>query len=359
MSSQDEIDDFNIQQLLSADPTQPGKLDFLNRELEIGEKAENAVDYEDIDDDDLADDEDAVDGSTNEQKVQEHGVLEDLTQDTALLESTQTVQDDADLDDLFRDIPSSPTHHDEETNGVEQEEQHDSGISLDDGLPVSSSIKSPDPTQGGASIPTKTEPLFREINYGTNYYDSIMPPAPPENPEEALAAMWPRFRRDEVPKFIELLPPKKARYIGKTPLKPPKPLVLTKVNLEMAPDQEKSFRLPGLARPSKQELELEAEEKGLVLIADESTDSESDDDEDIGLDEGYAGETIGVTTWNDIQIACADWDTPVTLEPFDSGIEMSGSAPSETGDLFTEAIDEWEREFDEPSAKVSILMNPL
>ncbi|KAI9786794.1 MAG: hypothetical protein M1816_007801 [Peltula sp. TS41687] len=356
MSAQDEIDDFNIQQLLSGlDPSQQGGFDFLGRDLETGEKAEDAVDYGDIDDDDLADDEDMVDGPSNEEKVQENGSLEDFTQATTLLDAIQTFEDDVDLDDLFGDIPSSPTHPDEETNDVDHEEhhgeQHDPGISLDDGIPVSSSIKSPEHAQDGASTPTNTEPLFRAINYNTSYYDSIMPPAPPENPEEALAAMWPKYRRDEVPKFIELLPPKKARYIGKTPLKPPKPLILTKVNLEIAPDQETAFRRSGLAAPTTKELELEAEEKGLVLFADQGTESEEDEDEDLGPEEGYDGEMIGATNWNDIRIACADWNTPIAVGPSDSGIDMSGSPHSETEDLFTEAIDDWEEELDEPSAK--------
>ncbi|KAI5310346.1 hypothetical protein KEM55_008113 [Ascosphaera atra] len=78
--------------------------------------------------------------------------------------------------------------------------------------------------------------LFAMSSYG------MEPPAPPENHEELLASLWPRFRKDELPRFLELLPPKRSYFIGKQPAKTPKKIVPTRLHLELAMDQERSFR---------------------------------------------------------------------------------------------------------------------
>ena len=359
--SQDELDDLAIQGLLSEDPTQKGKLDFLGRDLEPGEKASDAVDYEDIDDDDLPDEEDAGGGTSSgvsgalphPEEVEAQDDLAGITQETLAPDSSNTVQDDDELEDLFGDIPSSPTDGHQGLDGEHGEDQNAVEVSpgFGDGVLTSSSTVLPDLPTAGEDLPSAAESLFRSINFG-GQQDLIMPPAPPENPEEALAAMWPKFRRDNIPKFMELLPPKKARYIAKAPLKTPKPLPLTKVTLEVAPDQEKAFRLPGLAKPSKREMEKEAEDKGLVLIFDENADG-GISDEGIELEEGYDHEVIGNITWNDIKLACQDWDEAIAREPSDSGTESAKRPLSEIEDPFADATDDWEREYGVQPSKVS------
>jgi hypothetical protein len=100
---QDEQDDALINKLFN-DPTQ--NFDFLDRDLDVGEKANDAVDFEDIGDDDLAEDEDDVNGfSTNgrgddEDRDMSGGTFSDIPGGDA---------DDDGFDDLFGDLPSSPT----------------------------------------------------------------------------------------------------------------------------------------------------------------------------------------------------------------------------------------------------------
>lgn len=356
-NSQDELDDLNIGRLLNADPTTQGNLDFLNRELEPGEKAEDAVDFEDIDDDDLAEEEDdelpALAGTNGHCHDSEPlgGLLED-TQDTILPESSNTAQDEADLDDLFRDVPSSPAEHSHGLNGTQQthRDEVEGSFGLDDTLAASSGTNVLDFGASQDNLKKETDTAFEAVDFGAQH-DLLLPPAPPENPEEALTAMWPKFKRDERPKFISLLPPKKAHYVGKSPLKPPKALQPTKVGLELEPDQELIFRSYGPAKSSRRELEIEAAQKGLILTLGEESEDDAGDQE-VEMEDGYDGEMIGNASWNDIKIICEDWDA--MLEKAASDPEANPPSPRslQEEDLFGELDDDWEAEFGDRPPKV-------
>lgn len=144
--------------------------------------------------------------------------------------------------------------------------------------------------------------LFAMSGYGVSEMD-ILPP-PPENQEQLLVSLWPRFQKGAVPKFMEILPPKKIRYSGKKPLKRPKIVQPTKVNLELGQDQEKSFMLPFDYGRKTQE---DPGQSSIVSISNLSLDAGNcDESEDINSDsESKANEGI---TWQDMQIACQDWE---------------------------------------------------
>ncbi|KAI9832832.1 MAG: hypothetical protein M1826_000998 [Phylliscum demangeonii] len=330
MSSQDELDDRNIEALLGGDPTDQGKLDFLNRDLVPGEKATDAVDFEDIDDDDLADEEDIQSDPVNG-PTETWPPAGDQSLDPGVVPD-----DEADLDDLFADVPSSPAQH-PQPDVTQQTPAKSAGSLLS-----SDDARYHDTTAAPAAT---GEPVFRDVQFGgKNDPNALMPPAPPENPEEALAAMWPKYRRDEIPMFMQLLPPKKARYAFKTPVRPPKPLFINKPTLDLAPDQEKAFRLPGPAKASRRELEIEAEESGLVRIfrpedVEEDVDQEVEDGR-----EGPDTESIGGISWGDIMMACADWDSAIDLLPSDSETDSHKRPASKDVDPFDA---EWEKAFED------------
>lgn len=350
MDAQEELDDLNIAALLNADPTQQSKLDFLTRDLEPGEKADDAIDFEDIDDDDLADEEDedlpALPGANGHGAgSDERPDNQDDTQDTLLPDSSNTIQDDIDLDDLFRDEPSSPADPSHGLNGTQQTERDElDDLGLGDTLSAAPGTNALDFAPSQDDLAKAKDDLFGAADFGADN-DLFLPPAPPENPEEALSAMWPKFKRDERPKFISLLPPKKAHYVGKTPLKPPKPLQPTKLTLEIEPDQEQLFKAYGPAKSSRKELEIEAARKGLVLTLPEESEADSAE-QDVEMEEGYEGEMIGNATWEDIKMVCEDWDA--MLEKADeSDPEVNVPSPQSLleEDLFGELEDELDAEF--------------
>lgn len=111
IASQEEQDDLLIQRAL--DPENP--FDF-NRELELGEKAEGAIDFGDLSNDDLADDEEEGNllGSfvRNTISVESHlgNPRNDLTKEEWLEARNHGCSEGDGIDDLFGEIVSSPVN---------------------------------------------------------------------------------------------------------------------------------------------------------------------------------------------------------------------------------------------------------
>ncbi|KLJ13479.1 transcription initiation factor TFIID subunit 1 [Blastomyces silverae] len=327
--AESEDEDFNnVMRQMNA-PTNEVSFDFLQRELEPGEKADDAVDYEDIDDDDLPDEElalsaledrdgktAAVGGGWGEEPEGMEGILT-----TGDLE--QQYPDGDELDDLFGDVPSSPVGGQADQND-ELPPVGSGDISALDALDVVPPTKDDGITEtvrgmdrDSVIAPTDMDAAtFKEYQlqqalFAMSSYGPDNPPAPPENHEELLASLWPKFDRNAMPRFLELLPPKKSHFVGKSPLKPPKRIVPTKLNLELAQDQERAFRATG----QTQKRALDSENPSIVAVTPpaERTGSSSDNmDIDADLDE----ELPGGVTMQDLQFICADWDikTPVIEE---------------------------------------------
>jgi len=356
-------------------------LEFMSRGLDAGEKADDAIDFEDISDGDLAEDEDGgavqlagQDGLFEEEETL--GGLDDVMKESNLpSENNEIVAAEGDeFDDLFGDLPSSPAEPRDEPNGTQQSVLP-SGVDMsfdfedDDALP-DSSVTLPAISSENPEMPTgSSQPLFRTVEY--NAKDAVrskeqllqqalfamsgsgsasdLPPAPPENKEELLASLWPTFQRHAVPRFMDLLPPKKAHYVGKTPLKPPKAVNPTKVSLELAQDQEKSFRAPQIA--NKRSQESEAEQKGLILVP-ELESGEQSSDEDMDVDSDPEGKPVGGMTWQDMQILCEDWDIHSLEQLSDSEQGDVGIADASDDDLFGTDKYDWNRDLDDRPSKV-------
>ena len=362
--AQDELDDLLIQQAL--DPQ--NEFDF-SRDLEPGEKADDAIDFEDISDDDLAEEE--VEGLPNSSatiKVDSAGAsFEDelgFTQDDDLpgLTTSGSAPEVDGLDDLFGDAPSSPVGL---NNGPETKGKDDISMSFefeDDLFSESLGTARISPTTEKRTELPATETLFRPIDFSSKTADpsreqqlqqelfamsrngfgsSDFLPAPPENQEELLTSLWPKFERDTVPRFMNLLPPKRARYIGKTPLKVPKPVQPTKISLELAQDQEKSFKLTTPASKRSQE---ESTRHGLVEIIDTNAVQSSSEDE-MDIDSDYEGEPVGGVTWQDFQVVCEDWDIPnLNLSPSPEILVHDSPIVDDQDDLFRELDEEWNKQ---------------
>ena len=307
-------------------------------------KAADAVDYEDIDDDDLADDEDAPVQSAN--KATNGGLPTDNDLDAILGVGGTNEQD---LDDLFGDdAPGGPAGVDMSFDFEDEETRPHSSDTV------------PDREVHGAGFPTSgaTDPdafdyeQARVLNGLHLLLDPDNPPAPPENEEEVFKAMWPTFRPDMVPKFQSLFPTRPAYYIGKTPLKPPKPFQPTKIHLDLAPDQAKAFRAPSFAKLTALERSTEAEQKGLVAFIEEDSGQDSDED-DIELEDKMY-EEVGGVSWEEMQLICQDWEFE-TLEPLDSPPELSKDVNSPSDDLFG---GDWDKTLEDSAPKRRKVAHP-
>ncbi|KAL9033227.1 MAG: hypothetical protein Q9214_007615, partial [Letrouitia sp. 1 TL-2023] len=155
---------------------------------------------------------------------------------------------------------------------------------------------------------------------------TVLPPVPPIDPSRTLATVWPDFDPDSVPRFMKLLPCKRSRYIGKKPVKPPKPVQPTKLTLELAPDHEKLFTT--FSKPSDKAPADDGQPKMVMIRPPTPSDDASTDDFDFGSD--VDTEPIGGISWQDIQIACEDWTIPSpSPSPSNSSIDRSPRGTNE------------------------------
>jgi hypothetical protein len=290
--------------------------DINNRELDRGEKADDAVDYEDISDEDLPEEELASAGGDDDGFN-----LEDFSGPT-LQESGETaeVDDDAMERELFGDS-------DPEDGDADPEDKPLDSIEGANGAAQSASRGA-----GGA----QAQPGFRNVTYGVTqpveededdpeYLEQMAlfnqarlkkpddkEKEPPKTSLEEFEKVWPNFEPDKPPRFFSLVPRKRAFYIPKVPQKPPKLMVFSKVSLDIAIDQEKSFRLPPTAAPIKTTRQAEESEGGLIYIMNDAEElRQTDEQVDLENIETFdENEKIGNVSWNDLTIACEDWELP-------------------------------------------------
>ena len=372
--SVDRHDDILIQQFLDARATDDPF--GLNRELEPGEKADDAENYEDISDGDLAEDEDpAWERESQFGGAQPTGGssidLEPFTQDVdfPVLVNGSGLEDNAFDDDLFGEGLSSPV---DTTTGAgntqDVHDQHDLS-DFDD-----SSSAQPQPVPLLTSPSQQVDALERIISHPTRLGSKESPPskelqrqqelldmsrkgaastdglpAPPENREELLSSLWPKFERNTIPKFIELLPPKRASYHGRSITKPPKPITPTKVNLELAMDQEKGFKVSSL--PYKPNME-ESNGQGIINIQGEIV-AERMNEPSMDIDSDFENEVIRGISWQDLQIVCEDWDTHSVVESPGSEQGSSYNYRASKFDAYEDFEPDRNPDCGWPSAKVS------
>jgi len=259
-------------------------------EIDQRGKADDAIDFEDID---LSDEDDLPN---------EEPSASTATADVPGLTDDGGTSNDAD-DDLFGgDPPSSPIDPDRE------------GL-----LSSPQAVAADDDDRMDVDVAERGETLedLRNLNFNlddepnvTNQDPNIPPPA--ENLLDAVKQLWPGFKENAILDWNELLRPKQATWISKKPLKPPKPLIPTKLSLELDADQEKLFRIPGPATVSVYQRIKEAESRGLVCL-EEPEPIEQADLEVFDIDDDSGEERIGGYSLMDIATICDDWDSMIEL----------------------------------------------
>jgi transcription initiation factor TFIID subunit 1 len=349
---QAEQDDEAIRKLLEDDP-QGDTLDFLARDLDVGEKADDAIDFEDIGDDDLADDED----ETNNNRI--NGDEDDGL--AGLFSDPVEGHDDTGFDDLFGDDDPSTFGHDfsHGANAPPSKLSGDIPPTATGGAPTTSGTANAGlPTFGdveyGTAVDeeeedeaTREQRLLFEMSRRDNAGAADLPPVIAVDPD-VFEQVWPDFETGRPLRFAKIIPHKRAFFVAKTPLKPPKPIQPTKVNLEIQQDQERSFRLPENLGTRKAPPTGDPDERGIIVITDgkhEATDS-SDEIELEDLDYMDENEIVGGVSFKDLTVICQDWDIPTP-----DSMSIDGEAEGSTGDELSND-NEWIRGMMAPPSKV-------
>ena len=362
----DDPDFENVMRQLD-NPQGETELDFLSRDLEVGEKADDAVDYEDMSDDELPEEElaeathpptvdsatfahpghdeaglfgpdDDIFGGTGDGFQGQGDNLDDLFGEEPGLNAGQMDYTQDPTESLFEDGPSL-THQPVELPSIPPpSDLQPQSMAMDDGEfadDVSDVSEEMDPATLRAW--KLQQALFAMSGTGPDQL-----PEAPENHEELLHSLFPAFDRNTLPRWLELIPHKKAFYIGKKPLKDPKPVLPTKVNIELAPDQERSFKT---GQPNKRGLDHDS--LGLVSIT-EAPREEEDTKDDFEMGDADADEALpGGFTMADLRTVCADWD----IKDGESLSSTENEAPPvrPEPDLFEE--DDWLVDANHPSKK--------
>lgn len=138
------------------------------------------------------------------------------------------------------------------------------------------------------------------------------------------------YEEYQVPRFVELFPPREIQFRGKEPLKPPKPVIPTKLTLDLLPDQERSFRAFAASNKAAQDSSYN---KSFVQIRQASSDGDGSDD-DLAWHDFDQDERIGGVTMQDLALICEDWDIP--------SIDSASIAADGDGDIAMEG--DWDAE---------------
>ncbi|RMD44013.1 hypothetical protein DV735_g1134, partial [Chaetothyriales sp. CBS 134920] len=258
--------------------------DFLNslenRELESGEKADDAQDFGDISDDDLPDEE--IPSGESAQEL------------PSLLNAAETSMDDdlnfggGDLDDDLFGGPLSP--------------------------PATTDNAFAPPTQPSSALANGGHDQRAESPDLASEHSAESAETEEENMAEWVRLEFPQYNRDEAPFWNQLLPPKPAVFHdrdAKYPTKPPKPIRPTKVTLDIEKDQQALFNSAATSTVHEVQRGLVRSEPLQPVQEDEESSDESD------LDEPLPG---GVTM-QDLEFLCTDFDSLSALAVSDADLD--------------------------------------
>ncbi|GAM34159.1 transcription factor TFIID complex subunit [Talaromyces pinophilus] len=332
------VDDLDFQNVLAQiNAPDGGQFDFMGRELETGEKADDAIDFEDFDDDDLPDEEGPATAVAQVTDVKQGEIDIDNLFSGDLFGDNEAPADQNgrdEVDDLFGDGAPSPVAENGETvddlfgdnelmKGIETSaalppleaaQDEDGDIDLFGEVPEEP-IPQPEEDMDPATLNAwrEQQALFaRSAAAAVALPGPDHIPAPPENDEELLKSLWPNFDRDSFPRFVELFRHKKAFYIGKQATKPPKPVLPTKINLEFGLDQERIFKTGGQGTKRAHDFE----NLGIVSFQQvEESPVESEEDFDAEFDESEV--LPGGVTMQDLRVLCTDWDVKTEISEID------------------------------------------
>ena len=275
-------EDGDITRFLNDQTLQNPDLEY-PQDLGSGEKADDAVDYEDLSDDDLPDEE-AI--PKDQQVVTEVSPV-------GLLDNVLPPRSEAPLDELFNDTVDSKTTRSGISNVITESP---------DVIATREIACSEDVDQKTRRDHAIQEELFAQARASYHATDDL--PAGLQNDEELLTALWPKFQRNMTPRFMDLLPPRRVRYPYRQPLKPPRALHPSRVSLDIGGEAEKTFKASLNYRKRSW---IDMESSGLISIQSEDPSDQESDHEDY-QESDHSTQDNAAPSWQDLQMLCNDWD---------------------------------------------------
>lgn len=333
--NEDAQDGGNDDQLIAQlfDPSNvSNSLDFLNRDLEVGEKADDAQDFEDISDGDLASEEDddrPVAESTEPASAlsPDHGATaeDDLfgEEDNAFIFGEEEEPDGPSIDpkELSKShkdesritLPgssSAPTATRPQNGDLSDSPASNAQSPFAQGTSEANTPEAiPDHAVSGVKEEEEDEAvaLQRALFARAGRRTSQDPPDAPETDLELFFSIWPSYDPENTARFTELFPPPPGVFNWKQPVKPPKVLGTPKVTLDIAADTERSFRLTSTIPNAKVPVRSDFDQPNLIRATRPKVDDGTSGDE-LEIDGASEGEPVAGLSWKDIEVACADWD---------------------------------------------------
>lgn len=298
-----------------------------NRALDIGEKDENAIDFEDIGDDDLAEDEDVAAGGPVQPPTYAAS-----TQPDSLLSGIEdpTIED---IDDLFGDndelghskLSAGEAGHTKPIGGTADLDLSDEELAEDDAALNNHLNDQPEPIKLSA-YEQKMYEIQQQLLHSKEAPEDLR-----ENNIAMAKLLFPSFDPDVVPAWTKLLAPKPATSYGKKPAKPPKPIKPTKINLELSTDQKIQFN-SSLA-PTKRHWDSEY---GQLIQTEQGEEADLPTDEDSHSELDPHEVLPGGVTMQDLDVICADWDSLSRLAEEKPMVEEVVLPSFEDDELFDE-----------------------
>lgn len=268
-------------------------------------KVDDAIDYEDISDDDLPGEEETT-------LKRDGGMGADADADDDLFDLMNEGEVGGggcgggggggalgdELDDLFGDMSDPPAAA--VGGGLDMDLPMDMSLDFADGMVVPlvsvDGVPVGDGGQGG---------FFREIDFGMGPGGVVLGGQRSEpTPQELVKQYFPDFEPHKILSFNSLFKSKPAT-LSTTLGKPPRVCVPTKINLEMAVDDQTLF---SKATTAVGKTHVERKGRGVVIIPPAIEEIESDD-EDLKADGDDTGKDASFE--RDLVLACDDWDSKI------------------------------------------------
>lgn len=291
---QDAADEALISRLISGEDTDLNNL-FTESHAHEEEKAEDAVDYEDIEDDDLPDEEPSE--SAVKREDDDDDFMKGLMDEGAPEGGDHDADGDAIMDgDLFGE--------DEDMGGT---------VEPDDVDMFGTRQITPPPTEQDIKM-EQTSPYGRSVQLGIPdgaYHGgmeySVEQPKTREQCIQEAMELFPGFAPNKRLRFNQMLPSKTSKYVQKL-TREPKCLLPSKPGLAFGPDTEKFYRSSTIAAPPGI-----GEGRSIIQIQLETEAAESVEEEEESEDEEDEKKLQ-----QDIQMVCQDWDNIPEEEPIET-----------------------------------------
>lgn len=357
-------DNEDIDRIFSGDKlTMPEGLDsFGDKEIDQADKDVDAIDFEDISDDDLPSD----DGYST-------AAAPGISQVPGLEEDEGTSHENDDINALFGEddlddghLASSPPAHVDHAKPQLPPSPVDAAEAAEapEAVETMETIENPEPENPEPEKPLDERNISDEewnkmsfsermrLNFPqtkegdndigdwvmqTNTEDpSILPP--PQTEAELLQHKFPNFEKHKTLFHNQLFPQWPAEYMYKEPLnkdRDPPEFVPTKLELELDVDTSKLFRIPDSALTATHQRSQQQTEDWTKTIGALAVDIDDGRSEDSDSD----NELVGGFTLDEITTICDDWDSP--LNPSKPSEEPASVAIADDD----EEMDDWDREF--------------